>query len=129
MGRALIPAWFLSAKFAKRNYRSICAPDGGTGGTVRKFSPVLFCHHHIHPVCPLFLDSSDVDPAHALQVDTEQHSQGSVYRLTVARPERLNIVDTVTLTEMSNALARIADDDGRPAWRRKQGLDWWRRHQ
>ena len=62
-------------------------------------------------MCPLYLDSSDVDPAHALQVDTEQHSQGSVYRLTVARPERLNIVDTAALTEMSNALARIAGDD------------------
>ena len=57
------------------------------------------------------LDSSDAAPTHALLVDTEQHSQGSVYRLTVVRPERLNIVDTATLTEMSNALARIAADD------------------
>ena len=57
------------------------------------------------------LDSSDAAPTHALLVDTEQHSQGSIYRLTVVRPERLNIVDTATLTEMSNALARIAADD------------------
>ncbi len=60
---------------------------------------------------PLYLDASDAAPTPALQVETEQHSQGSVYRLTVARPERLNIVDTATLTEMSNALTQIAGDD------------------
>ena len=72
---------------------------------------MLFCGHRIHILCPLSLDSSDASPDHALQVDIEQHSQGSVYRLTVARPERLNIVNTAVLTEMGDALARICDDD------------------
>ena len=57
------------------------------------------------------MDSSAASPAHALQVDIEQHSRGSVYRLTLARPERLNILDTAVLIDMGDALARIADDD------------------
>jgi enoyl-CoA hydratase/carnithine racemase len=57
------------------------------------------------------LDSSDASPAHALQVDIEQRGQGSVYRLTVARPERLNVLDTAALTDMGNALAEICGDD------------------
>ncbi len=67
--------------------------------------------HSIQPRHPLSLDSSAASPAHALQVDIEQHSRGSVYRLTVARPERLNILDTAVLVDMANALARIAGDD------------------
>ncbi len=78
---------------------------------MRNFSPVLFCSHCIHILCPLSLDSSDASPDHALQVDIEQHSQGSVYRLTVSRPERLNIVDTAVLTDMGDALAEISGDD------------------
>ena len=57
------------------------------------------------------MDSSHTGSAHTLVVDIEQRPQGSVYRLTVARPERLNILNTAALVEMSNALARIAGDD------------------
>ncbi len=52
----------------------------------------------------------DSSPSHALQIDIEQHARGSVYRLTVTRPERLNILDTAALIDMGDALARIADD-------------------
>ena len=57
------------------------------------------------------MDSSHAGPAHALHVDIEQHARGSVYRLTVARPERLNVLDTAALLEIGSALARIAGDD------------------
>ena len=57
------------------------------------------------------MDFSQAGSAHPLHVDIEQHARGSVYRLTVARPERLNILDTATLMEIGNALARIAADD------------------
>ena len=57
------------------------------------------------------MDSSHTGSAHTLVVDIEQRPLGSVYRLTVARPERLNILNTAALVEMSNALARIAGDD------------------
>jgi enoyl-CoA hydratase/carnithine racemase len=46
-----------------------------------------------------------------LQVTIERYPQGSVYRLTVTRPERLNIVDSALLTEMGAVLAEIAGDD------------------
>ncbi len=48
---------------------------------------------------------------HTLLVDIEQHSEGAVYRLTVARPERLNILDSAALAKIRDALARIAEDD------------------
>jgi enoyl-CoA hydratase/carnithine racemase len=54
---------------------------------------------------------SNTGSAHALLVNTEQHSQGSVYRLTVNRPEKLNILHSAVMTEMNSALARIAEDD------------------
>lgn len=47
----------------------------------------------------------------ALRIDVEQHDQGTVYRLTVDRPRRLNILDTALLAEFAAALARIGDDD------------------
>ena len=57
------------------------------------------------------MDSSDTIAASGLlQIDIEQHPQGAVYRLTVARPERLNILNTAALIEMLDALARISDD-------------------
>lgn len=56
------------------------------------------------------MDSSLANAAHALQVDIEQHAQGSVYRLIVTRPERLNIVDSAVLAEMGKVLTRIAGD-------------------
>ncbi len=52
-----------------------------------------------------------MDSPHTLLIDTEQHPEGAVYRLTVARPEKLNILDTATLAEMRSALAQIAEDD------------------
>jgi len=57
------------------------------------------------------MDISGTDSARALLVDIEQHTEGAVYRLTVARPEKLNILDSAALAEMRNALARIAEDD------------------
>lgn len=47
---------------------------------------------------------------HALSVNIDEHSQGPVYRLTVNRPEKLNILNSAVISEMSNALARIARD-------------------
>lgn len=46
-----------------------------------------------------------------LLVDIEQHPQGAVYRLTVARPEKLNVLDSAALADIRSALARIAEDD------------------
>ena len=57
------------------------------------------------------MNPSNTDSAHGLLVDIEQDSEGSVYRLTVARPQRLNILDTAALVEMGSALARIAEDE------------------
>ncbi len=111
MDRALIPAQVLPAVFAQANYRSFRAPYACAGCTVRKSRPVLIFAHSIQPECPLSLDSSAASRAHALQVDIEQQSRGSIYRLTVSRPERLNILDTALLSDMDNALARIAGDD------------------
>lgn len=57
------------------------------------------------------MDSSHADSAHSLQVDIEKRDQGSVYTLTITRPERLNILNTAALTEFADALTRIAADD------------------
>lgn len=61
-----------------------------------------------------------------VRLEVETRDQGSVYRLTVDRPERLNILDTAALSAMREALDRIADDAdaravvlegaGRKAW-------------
>lgn len=59
----------------------------------------------------LHLGSPSMDSPHTLLVDIEQHPEGAVYRLTVARPERLNILDSAALAEIRSALARIAEDD------------------
>jgi len=45
-----------------------------------------------------------------LQVEIEQRSRGSVYRLTVSRPEQLNVLNGALLAAMDAALARIAGD-------------------
>jgi enoyl-CoA hydratase/carnithine racemase len=58
------------------------------------------------------LDSSIANAAHAIHIDVEQRVEGSVYRMTLARPQRLNILDSTTLTEMGKTLAGIAADDG-----------------
>jgi enoyl-CoA hydratase/carnithine racemase len=57
------------------------------------------------------MESSHSDSTHGLLVDIEQHPEGSVYRLKVARPQRLNILDSAALLEIISALARVADDD------------------
>jgi len=57
------------------------------------------------------MDSSHTNSPHGLLVDIEQHPQGSVYRLTVARPQRLNILDSAAILEITSALAQIAEDD------------------
>jgi enoyl-CoA hydratase/carnithine racemase len=61
-----------------------------------------------------------------LQMDVERRPQGVVYRMTVSRPERLNIVNSQLLGRLEGALATVADDDearavvlsgaGRRAW-------------
>ena len=50
------------------------------------------------------------DGSGALRIDVEQHDEGAVYRLTVDRPRRLNILDSALLAEFAAALTRIADD-------------------
>ena len=45
-----------------------------------------------------------------LQVDIDRRAQGSVYRLTVSRPERLNALDSNVLNELAGALAQVAQD-------------------
>lgn len=57
------------------------------------------------------MTSSSGKSTHALLVDVEQRSQGSVYRLTVNRPEKLNILNTAAMAEIIGAMARIAADD------------------
>jgi enoyl-CoA hydratase len=52
-----------------------------------------------------------MDSSPSLRVDVEQQPEGTVYRLTVTRSERLNILNTAALTEMISALAQIAEDD------------------
>jgi enoyl-CoA hydratase len=47
----------------------------------------------------------------SLHVNIEPHAAGPVYRMTLARPERLNTVDSCILKDMLAALSRIADDD------------------
>jgi enoyl-CoA hydratase len=50
-------------------------------------------------------------PTDEVRLDIEQRAQGPVYRLTVNRPERLNILDTAALSAMDAALTRIAGDE------------------
>ncbi|MDX1489230.1 MAG: enoyl-CoA hydratase-related protein, partial [Acidiferrobacterales bacterium] len=45
-----------------------------------------------------------------LQVDCDRQTRGSVYRLTVSRPQRLNALDSRVLDELARALAAIATD-------------------
>jgi enoyl-CoA hydratase len=47
-----------------------------------------------------------------VQLEIDHRAQGSVYRLTVNRPERLNILNSVVLSAMRAALAHMAGDDG-----------------
>ncbi|MFQ5757009.1 MAG: enoyl-CoA hydratase [Acidiferrobacterales bacterium] len=46
-----------------------------------------------------------------LQIDREERPQGSIYRLTVSRPERLNVVDSTILNDLESALAQIAAEE------------------
>lgn len=51
-----------------------------------------------------------------IQVDCDRQTLGSVYRLTVSRPQRLNALDSSVLNELARALAAIAkDEDARVA--------------
>ena len=47
----------------------------------------------------------------ALELDAERRPQGVVYRLTVARPQRLNILDSATLRDLMQMLERVSGDD------------------
>jgi enoyl-CoA hydratase/carnithine racemase len=47
----------------------------------------------------------------ALRIDVERRDEGNLYRLTVNRPRRLNVLDSALLAEFADALARIGDDD------------------
>ncbi len=82
------------------------------------------------------MDSSDtIAASNLLQIDIEQHTRGSVYRLTVARPKKLNVLNTAALIEMLDALTRISDDDtaravilcgsGNKAWIGGADLNEW----
>ncbi len=57
------------------------------------------------------MNSSRNDASSALLVDVQHHPQGAVYRLTVNRPDRLNILNTAAMADMLGALGSIADDD------------------
>ena len=57
------------------------------------------------------MDSSHTDSAHVLHADRQERAQGSIYTLTVTRPERLNILNSAALSELDAALTRIAADD------------------
>lgn len=57
------------------------------------------------------MSASDNESAPGVLVDTDQRPQGTVYRLTVNRPEKLNILNSAMMAEMNSALARIAEDD------------------
>lgn len=56
------------------------------------------------------LDSPGSSREVLLEVD--QRAEGAVYRLTVNRPERLNILNSAVLSALNGALAHIASDDG-----------------
>lgn len=47
----------------------------------------------------------------AVLLEIEQRAGGAVYRLTVNRPERLNILNSALLSALDAALAQIAGDD------------------
>lgn len=51
-----------------------------------------------------------MSPSHVI-CNIDRTAQGSVYRLTLSRPERLNIVDSTVLQALATALAEIARDD------------------
>jgi enoyl-CoA hydratase len=57
------------------------------------------------------MDSSTSGSAGALLVDAERRPEGLVYRLTVNGAEKLNILDSAALAQISDTLARIARDD------------------
>ncbi|UCH48706.1 MAG: enoyl-CoA hydratase/isomerase family protein [Betaproteobacteria bacterium] len=57
------------------------------------------------------MSASTKNTAPGVLVDTERHPQGTVYRLTVNRPERLNILNGAVMDEINSALGRIANDD------------------
>jgi enoyl-CoA hydratase len=72
---------------------------------------MLFCGHPRKAAYSKPVNAPTTDTGQALQVDIEQRDQSAVYRLTVNRPARLNIVDTEMLTGMREVLTRIHDDD------------------
>ncbi len=47
-----------------------------------------------------------------VRLELDQRAQGSVYRLTVCRPAKLNTLNSTMLSAMRAALARIRTDDG-----------------
>jgi len=62
----------------------------------------------------------------ALLFEREQRPQGAVYRLSVNRPDRLNVLDTGVLEHLRAALADIDDDrDARAVVLRGAGAKAW----
>ena len=55
---------------------------------------------------------NSAEPAEKVLLESEQRDDGTVYRVTVNRPERLNILNTAVLSGLDAALARVAGDDG-----------------
>jgi len=72
---------------------------------------MLCCSHQFKHRDNPSMDSSHTDSARVLHADREERAQGSIYTLTVTRPERLNILNSAALSELDDALARIAADD------------------
>lgn len=46
-----------------------------------------------------------------LRTDRDERPQGSSYRLTLSRPQRLNVIDSTILADLETALAQIAADE------------------
>lgn len=55
---------------------------------------------------------SELSSGDEIRLEHEKRVQGSVYRLTVSRPERLNVLGSNALSLLDSALARIGRDDG-----------------
>ena len=55
---------------------------------------------------------NSAEAAEKVLLESEQRDRGTVYRLTVNRPERLNIINSAVLSALDSALARVAGDDG-----------------
>ena len=57
------------------------------------------------------MDASRNESDRSLLTRIEKRTQGSVYRLTVNRPEKLNVLNSDVMAQMNSALVRIGEDD------------------